>query len=485
MIDSYILDIAEKDQMSQLLADLSKPTLQREFICPISAGKNGISVIKIPNKYVLVGFSSGGNYRLRDTFDYSESVMKDLVFKTSKIGVMPLAMANVIDAQSIDEEFIRDVQEPIVEYALKHKFAILNGELAKLGNMMNCPCNITATMIGATPRDKVKGNLPYEFKVANTKYFVFDPKEKMVWLNSDGIGTKSLINARFKKYEDSINDLFAMQYDDRGKLGGGAFVSFNIIESNGNIPFNRMQKRAGDLASRIGSYSVLQHEDVGDRIVGPHSEKNVFNGSGTLVSLIDEESISRLPKPHKNDYLIAIRGYGRSNGFTDRRNLMVEWLGENWHETLCGKAFGEFLTIPSLIFYPVFAELISKNIATSCFHMSGGTYRDKLAKILKRNGLYVEIGIHPNSPDLYKPDPRETAFCSHFSTVDAYSKFAIGNEAFITTHRPKDALKCLKKEGFEAKIVSVLQEKNDVSGLKLKAFNGEIISFVEKMERLL
>lgn len=477
-IDSYMLDIAEKEGSSGILAELALPTLEREFVHQVVPGKNGLSFLKIPEDWLLVGHSSGGDHRITDPGEYSKSVFRSLVENTKKIGAIPIAAADVIDASSTDESFVRSVGIPFSQMALESKVAILNGELAKLGPMVNCPCNISGTMLGLIPRDsQYSRGAPRVFEINGVKYFVFDPKGKFVWMNSDGTGTKPLTNSRFGKYEESVVDDFAMQFDDKGKFGGGALASFNLIETSGEVPFDRMNEYAIKIAGKMNAFAIIQHERVGNRLKGPHGEKNIWNISGTLVSLVDEDMINNMPRPKEGDSLVAIKGNGRSNGYTDRRNLVVEWFGEDWHETEGGKYFGDFLTKPSILFYPIFSELISQGLANSVYHMSGGAFRDKLANPIAKHGLYAEIGIEEGSVQLFKPDPREAAFVSQFNISNAYTKFAVGNEGFVSTTKPQEVIKFLKDRGHEARVVTKLEKKEGVKGILLRAFNGDIVDF--------
>lgn len=481
VIDTYMLDIAEKEGSSGILAELALPTLEQEFVHQVVPGKNGLSFLKTPENYLLVGHSSGGDYGILDPAEYAKSVFSRLAENTRKIGAQPVAVADVIDARSTSESFVRAVGVPFSRLALESKVAILNGELAKLGPMVNCACNISGTMLGLIKRDSPYAkDVPGVFEVDGTKYFVFDPEGNFVWMNSDGTGTKPLINSRFGKYEESVVDDFAMQFDDKGKFGGGALASFNLVETSGNVPFDRINEYAVRIARQMDAFAIMQHENVGKRLSGPHGERNIWNISGTLVSLVNEDMINKMPRPKEGDSLIAIRGNGRSNGFTDRRNLIAEWLGENWHERDGGKYFGEFLTKPSILFYPIFSGLISSGLASSVYHMSGGAFRDKLAKPIAKHGLYVEIGVAEGSPQLFKPDPREATFVSHFNISNAYAKFAVGNEGFVSTSKPEEVIEFLRNRNHEARVVGKLERKEWVKGVKLRAFNGDIVDFSDK-----
>jgi phosphoribosylaminoimidazole (AIR) synthetase len=407
--DSYVADIEEKAFGSELLADLARPTLDNRYVRKFSSGRNGINVLQIPDGYVVVGHSSGGDHRIEDPGEYSESVFRKLIGDARSMKIKPIAVASVIDARETEEAFVRAVGEPFARLAQEYGVAIVNGELAKLGDMMGCPCNISATMLGIVKRGQLEEKLEGVIKDGGTNYFIFDPDGKYVWMNSDGIGTKSLIYARMLRHDswrNSLKDLLAMQLDDKGKFGGGAVASFNVVEASTYPALRHLEKAAESMERAIGIPLIMQYEHVGNRIIGPNGERRVWNASGTLVSLVDEETLRNMPKPQEGDYLIAIKGDGRSNGFTDRRKIMINQFGESWHLNPLGKLYGEFLTKPSIIFYHIFAELIKSGLAKSVYHMSGGAYRDKLSKPISREGLGVEVGFERGA-ELFAPDPRE------------------------------------------------------------------------------
>jgi len=509
MVDPYINDIQEKDESSRILADLSSKTLDRKYIRQLTSGKNGLSFAQVPEDMVLVGHMSEGDLRITEPEAYARSVVHNLARDSMVLGATPLAMADVIDAQNTSPEFARKVGTALSESALEAKVAILNGELAKYGPMVNCPCNIAGTMISMLPQDSrfvtsswVVGRPESPVEVGwynsnGTQYFFFKPAGKLVSLNSDGTGTNTLCGSRFNKYIESVINAFAMQYDDQGKLGGGALATFNIVETNTNAPqtsaevysreniklgkiFTSMEEHGKELAKSMNSYSIMQHSHVGNRLIGPHGEKFVWNISGTLVSLLTEDMIQNMPRPQVGDTLVVVKGNGRSNGFTDRRNLLVEWFGEDWERTEGGRYFGDFVTKPSILFYPMFTDLISQGLATSVFHLSGGAWDDKVSAPIARQELYAEIGIAEGSPRLFSPDPREAAFASQFNLRNAHRKFALGNEGAVTTKQPEKVIPYFQSRGYEAKAAAILENRLDIKGLKIRAFNGDIVDFSSK-----
>ncbi|VVB78974.1 Phosphoribosylformylglycinamidine cyclo-ligase [uncultured archaeon] len=491
--EQYMLDIKEKDKMSQLLAELASETQSFNFFgkktsfpyldCVIP-GKNGINAIHVPSNSLCVVYSQGGDSKEKDLVKYSQSVVKNIINAGNSIQSEIVGIANVIDASSTDEGLVRVVGESLRDAAKHYRVPILNGELANLGKRVNCECNITSTGIGFISRNsqflkKVPGSFSYydEKSEKENCFGVFDPKGKPVIINSDGIGTKTEFYERFEKYSEGVIDFFAMNLDDCIKLGATPQVISGLIEYSGNVPVEDIINRANSKAKELGIVSIMQDENVGDRIKGYFSP---FNISGSVVSTIDVRRLASLPSPRPGDSLISIRGKPnpRSNGITVKRELMERLFGRHWNNLDEGKIFGKYLAEPSTIFYPVFKELFDAGLATSVYHMSGGAFNGKLAKPIARHGLYVEIGKNSNE-ELFDPDWREVLMASYCSSIEScYEKWPMGNEGFVTTSLPGSAIAMICEHDLEAKVVGKLEKRSDgKTGIKLKAFNGKEIIF--------
>ena len=478
--DEYIEKVIKLgDEGSELLAKLCAPTLRNsQYVEILEEGMNGIAVLRLPTDYMCVVHSIGGDPEQEDLADYARSLVDRLVGQADILGATPIGFANVIDSSTGDKSMLETIAHSLVQAANENNLAILNGENAILGSRVNCAANMSGTMISIIEKsspliqDEVAGNPHLADGFINIKkgiYFAtFDHGGLAVYTNSDGIGTKPEFYERAGGHIVSLEDSIAMRWDDANKIGAVIKVDSEVIETRGPVNFSAMSLRAEDLGKKYGVLCIRQHEPIGNRLRGYNLHVPAFNLSGSVVSTIDEERLKNPLRPSNQECLVAIRGKlnPRSNGISDKRRIMVDVLGENWHQTEAGGLFLEYLATPSTILYPVFRELIDQGLATSVYHMSGGAYEGKLARPLAKHGLHVEI----NGDALYKPDWRELAIggFSFTKPEEAYAKWPMGNDGFITTNNPETSITLIKNCGLQARVVGELEKADGKTGVLLK-----------------
>ena len=320
--------------------------------------------------------------------------------------------------------------------------------------------------------------LPSTFMLNGVHYTIFNPnikKGSLLYMNSDGVGTKTELYERAQKFEPAVEDWIAMDADDAAKINAVIQVLSGVIETRGNIPVDKIIKHAKAVAKRCGFEAILQPEDLGNRLntYNPNVDF-AFSISGSAVSVVSESGLKNPPKPKEGDYVIAIKAKGpRSNGITDKRKAMVKLYDINWHEKPEGKEYLDFLASPSTIFYPLFKELLDNKLATCVYHMSGGAYNGKLARPLAKENLFVSLD------NLFEPDPRELSLAEQVGSIEtAYAKWPMGNEGFITTTKPIQTMDIIKeKYGLECRVVgSVEKAVEGKTGVEIK-INGKTIYF--------
>lgn len=459
-VDQYIKEVVQRgDEGSALLAARCTPTLKNsDHVQVLREGMNGLAVLRIPEDYAVVVHSAAGDPDILDTEKHTASLIDRLFEQTREIDAIPLGLANVIDASKGDRPTVEAIANALVRSANKYEFAIMNGELAILGNRINCDANVSGTMVSlakVVPR-AAEGRRSFS---DGSSFAVFYPKGLAVYMNSDGVGTKTEFYERARKYIGALRDSLAMKLDDAAKIGAKAKVVFDVVETKGQIPILDLEEAATLMGEEMGFAYLLHHEAVGNRLGGWSEQEPTFNVSGSAVNVIDEERLRSPLMPHAGDYVIAIRGKPnpRSNGITDKRKIMIKQFGEDWHNTPEGKQFLEFLAEPSTIFYPVFSALIEQGCATSIFHMSGGAYNGKLARPLAGHGLYAAL------EGLFEPDWRELALGGFsFTPAEvAYAKWPMGNEGFLTTGDPEKAMHIIAAYGLEARYVGHVEKAAD------------------------
>ncbi len=233
-VDEYLEQvIAKGDEGSALLTKLTAPTIKNcQYIDVIKEGMNGMAVLKnLPQDHVVVVYSIGGDPNITDLVPYTKS-MVDRLHKISLInGLTPLAFMDVVYASKGDSEDVITIGNTLRSTADNYGLAIINGELAILGNRVNCTANINGTMISIAKTNsfdyaKLKNGMFLSNGLDNNSIYAaaFDHKGKAVWGNSDGQGTKAEFQERSEDYIKALLDTGAMQWDDTIKAGADAMV---------------------------------------------------------------------------------------------------------------------------------------------------------------------------------------------------------------------------------------------------------------------
>jgi len=474
-VEDYIKNVVKAgDKGSEYLAKRTAETLRDKlFVDVLDPGMNGLRVLRIPKEYVVIVHSAGAEPRIDKPDEYAASLIRKLVEQSEKIGAIPVGVADVVDASKHDSGLLKELMDGFVDACNKYKVAVMNGEYALLGNRVR-NANICGTMVCIAKKSEFDRKETFSYKGVN--YAVFDPEGKPIYLNSDGVGTKTEFYERAKKYSSALSDFLAMNLDDAVKRAAVAKVASAVVEISAN-PLESIAKRAQsyDNLKVLGLQVIVQQEMVGDRIRSYDGIVPGFNISGSVVSTIDEERLKNPPVPSAGDTIIAIRGAPnpRSNGITDKRRAMIEMLTSRWHKSKEGRIFLEYLAEPSVIFYPVFSELINNGLATGVFHMSGGAYDGKLARPLAKLNLFARL------ENLFPPDWREKVIVGHmFATPkEAYGKWPMGNDGFITTRKPEDALITLRRHSLEGSVVGKTEEAKKKTGVEIILPNKKKVYF--------
>lgn len=480
-VDKYLKTVVgDGGEMSELLEAKFVPTLKNSPLVRIlSGGMNGVKTITHPAGMLAVVCSLGGDYRITDSRKYATSAVDRIVEAMHSVGAKPAALANVIDAREGKAELIMPFADGIVERVNVHSLPVMNGELAILGNRMNADANVSLTALGFIPRNARLpiDECPSHFIKNGVRFAVFDPEGKPVYMNSDGVGTKTECYERRGNVGGAFIDSLAMKLDDLVKIGAEARVVSDVAEVN-QIGWRESLGRnvlglgfAGIKDCHDVSY-LVQPEFVGNRLNSRFRDIFTYNVSGSSVSTIDEDRLQNLPRPSEGEFLVAIKGKTsnpRSNGITDMRKVMVEMFGENWHNKIEASPFLEFLTTPSDVFYPLFRSLINQGLAGSVYHMSGGAFNGKLARPLAKYGLFVEL------EDLFPADSRalEIARFRGTGNENSYAKWPMGNPGFVSTRNPDRALDIIEEYGFDGRVVGQLSKNpSGLTGVRLKGIRS-------------
>ncbi len=474
-------EVNRKDPESRMLAEIFAPTLTySSYVDIIKPGRGGIAVLRIPEQYNLVVHSTTGDPHLESVEQHAASLVERLVRHAELIGAKPLALSNVIDWDGSSSDILHGVGLALRREVDKFGLVMLSGERANLGDRIMKQANVSGTMVSLVEAKRFTAGA---FEINDIWYILVKPGGKAVYLNSDGIGTKTEFYERLGNFKGACLDSLAMKVDDSVKLAAEVKAVSDVAEYRG-IGMTSVDSLSNDALSigrSLGFSYTVQPEEVGQRLRGYNDMAPVLNMSGSAVSLIDEARLQHLPTPQTGDYLMAIRGKPnpRSNGITSKRKLMIQLFGHEWHKTTEGRYFLEYLAEPSIVFYPLFKKLLEQGLVSAVFHMSGGAYNGKLARPLAEHNLYVSID------DLFPPDPREIqlAESSFSTTIDkAYAQWPMGNDSFVTTYEPEQVQEIIKSAGLESKTVGRLEEATIRKGVELRAYDGSRIYFSGRAE---
>ncbi len=454
-VDSYIEDVIKRgDEGSALLARLTAPTLRNSpYVDVVQEGMNGVAVVRVPQGYDIIVHSTTGDQSRIDPAAHATSLVTNLVQQAQDIRATPVGFANIIDSRTGDSTLLQTIGTSLATAADAHNVAVLNGENAILGDRVAVDANISGTMISLIPSNEGPQK-PVFTTVSDIIYARFNPEGKPVYINVDGVGTKTEFHERARTYPFAVGDWFAMVMDDAAKLAATVKVVAGVLETRRRIPFLKIRSCVTREAQDRDIIGILHHTVSNTRIRGYNEDTPSFNLGGAAVSTIDEERLKHPLTPTDGNSVVAIRGEPnpRSNGITQKRKLMIQLFGEDWHQTREGRLFLEYLATPSTVLYDVFQDLIKTDLATGVFHMSGGAYEGKLAKPLSRLGLRASLD------NLFLPDWRELTLAGacFSSAADAYRKWPMGNDGFVTTQKPDKALEIIDAHGLEGRVVGYI-----------------------------
>lgn len=489
--DKYVTEVIESGDLisNMFAAKLIGPTLKyNSNVKSFSSGMGGLNYAEIPEGWLAVVHSAGGDPRKTDLTDYGNSVVSRLVKQAEAIGAEPICISDVVDMQKADTELAEYLALAMAGAAKEYYVSFVNGEYAILKERVR-DVNVSGTMISKIKQSELDlspGDPISILKTDKDSYALFDAGNDVIFITSDGVGTK------MKDYElltllkpaeileivnRPIEDFYGMTFDDLVKRRAKARVVSGVIETRGDIPVGGMEKYARKRAKELNALGIMQYENLGERISGFGKDGSAFNVGGSVVGTLSRRNISDPPKSGSGNYVIVLRSKNpnpRSNAMT-ARNEALDIIGKDWCEkygvnewwnTPEGGLFLEFVTTPSAILYPVFYKLLESGYATNVYHPSGGAFDGKLAKPLAKQGLIAYLD------NLYAPDWRDiTLGCALGTTAeDEYRKKTMGNDGIITTKNPIETIKMIESFNFEGKLAGRINKEGKRTGAVIKTF---------------
>jgi len=466
--DTYRTEVINKgDEISRLMIKACANTWKnREEITIVDAGMGGMVLVKPRTGYKIAIHSGTPSPQIVDDKEYAASLLSKLVADARRLHAEPMAFVDVLDLPSGEIDWAGNAAVGIEKSADFYNVAGINGETAIIKGRIGRHFTLSGTMLSYVKESHPTGVFVRE----DIPYAVINPEGKFLYVNVDGVGGKLEVHERIKS-PLGMMDNAAMNFDDVPRKNGKVEVFSAIIESASRRMLPDLDAIASQVGKKQGTLVVTKYA-VGP-IVGYGS--NPYNINGSCVSTLSDEDLQHIPIPHAREKLVAVRHFGkfngRSNGFTDVRVALPRMYGDSWHEKeFLGETLGSIVSDPSEIFYSLWREAREHKLASSFYHMSGGSHNEKLAKPLAAAGLSVEL-----SP--LETHPLMLQIMEHMgiSMRSGFGKFTMGTQAYFTTKKPAQLIRFMEAQDLEAAVVGTLK-KDSVGGVQIKAY-GETISF--------
>lgn len=338
------------------------------------------------------------------------------------------------------------------------------------------------------------------FRAIPLDYFK-DPKNLLINLGFDGVGTKVEVAERMDDHSTTAFDLVAMVADDAVVRGAEPIALGSIVDVR-RLKDNEHTRRAieqlalgyvaaasaanvvvvngetAELGDRIGGYApfVSFMQKLQDRVLrrAPEDISFNYNWGAAVLWVAHKERILTGHQIEPGDALVGLVEPGfRSNGITDVRIAMRQTYGKEWHyareRSLGDVVLGRLVQTPSTIYAGLVNELTGgfdiekepKAEIHGIAHITGGGQPSKLGRMLEPSGLGATINNPINPPEVMLHIQR----LREFSDEKAYGKWHMGPGMVIATPEPERVIAEALLRGIEAKEIGYITEK---PGIKIK-----------------
>ncbi|OGI57268.1 hypothetical protein A3B85_02740 [Candidatus Nomurabacteria bacterium RIFCSPHIGHO2_02_FULL_37_13] len=333
-----------------------------------------------------------------------------------------------------------------------------------------------------------RGPRPFTFKNLPKGYFIE--------ASTDGIGTKGIIIDAAKTHHLAAYDIIAMTASDVTRFGGIPLVFVNVFDTTsiGNKG-DKISKIYKSVISGLGNVVkkekivILKGEtaQMGDAIGSEIKDsKTKLNWSGTMIGAYHKNKMITGKKLAPGQIIIALKENGfRCNGISSVRKALRIKFGKKWWKNLKAKESVKQAATPSVL-YDSFINTIhgwfNKDFKPeipihSIIHLSGGAFREKLAKdILFPRKLSAELFA------LWEP-PKIMKKCAEWRKIEDEEFYEVwhGGQGMLLIVDEKNALYCIKRAkdfGIKAKIAGkIIKIKNPQVSIISKLTVGKKIIY--------
>ena len=223
-------------------------------------------------------------------------------------------------------------------------------------------------------------------------------KNPVLVASTDGVGTKVKLAARAGRYRSIGHDIVNHCIDDILVQGARPLFFLDYFATSKLVPEVVAEVVTGiSEACREAGCALLGGETA--EMPGVYVEGE-FDLAGTIVGVLDRESVLPRPDIHPGDVLIGIRSSGpHTNGYSLIRKIFENVPLDMIFPEL-GVSLADALLAPHRSYYPVLYSLISDVKALA--HLTGGGFTENIPRVLPEGvGVEIQIGSWP-TPALFK-----------------------------------------------------------------------------------
>jgi phosphoribosylformylglycinamidine cyclo-ligase len=291
--------------------------------------------------------------------------------------------------------------------------------------------------------------------------------ETPMGIHSDGIGTKVIVAEALNNYATLGYDLVAMVCDDITAMGCVPFMMSTILDVgyidedlDVDIMITNLAKGLINAALEV-DVPIMGGEfaQMGHRIMGCSPMPLIWNATGTWTCHLKSTITGIDIRP--GDSIIALEEPGcRSNGFTLLRNLMKQYLGDNWWGTKCKEeeTYGDIALRPSRLYTPIVRPLLHDDTPIAgMIHVTGGGLAGRLKHYLGCVGQGAHI-FNPYAPNQIFQELIDENFVT---AREAYENWSMGNGFLIITPEPRAVEELLPN--IEHMVIGVVTRETSVT----------------------
>jgi phosphoribosylformylglycinamidine cyclo-ligase len=291
------------------------------------------------------------------------------------------------------------------------------------------------------------------------------PKDTVMCLSFDGVGTKVEVAQRMNNHKTIAFDLLAMVCDDAIVRGAepvvvGSVLDFNKLDVNTVKELAQGYKKAAEDAG----VAIINGElaELGNAVGGFGSSK--YNWCSGLLWMARKEKLLTGKEIREDDSIVLFEEKGfRSNGLSLVRKVFEKTFGDDWHkEVYENELLGNHVLLPSKIYSKALVHMhggVKKQGVCEVHgvaHITGGGLPGKLGRVLKPSGFGAKLN------NLFEPCKAMT-YCQKLGEIndkEAYKTWNMGQGLAVITPQPEKILQEAEKFGIKAKVAGkVIKDK--------------------------